>query len=290
MNTVRNILEQAAERLNNADLFFGHGTENADDEAVALVFYVLKLPFDCDESALDRIITKKEKSKIEHLVQQRIETRKPLPYLTHEAYFCGLKFYVDERVIVPRSPFAELIQNQFEPLLDPNQVKNILDLCAGSACMAIACAYYFPTAHVDAIELSEEALAVAKINIEQHHVQDRVCLIKSDVFSQVPKKKYDLIISNPPYVSEEEMKTVPKEFLHEPIIALETKNEGLFIVEQILKQAKNYLTEEGILVVEVGNTQEALEKHYPNAPFLWLEFEFGGDGVFMLTKKQLLNF
>jgi ribosomal protein L3 glutamine methyltransferase len=288
--TVRKMLDKAAATLESADLFYGHGTDNAYDEAVTLVFYVLKLAFDCEESMLDRAVTESEKVEIERLISARIKTRKPLSYLTHEAYFCGLKFYVDERVIVPRSPFAELIQNQFEPWVDPEKIKNILDLCTGSSCIPIACAYYFPETQIDASELSEDALAVAEINIKQHGVQDRVHLIQSDVFKNIPLKQYDLIISNPPYVSSDEMKTLPEEFLHEPNMSLETPNEGLFIVDQILKQAAQYLTEEGVLIIEVGNTEEALEKRYPNVPFLWLEFEYGGGGVFLLTKKALEQF
>lgn len=288
--TMKEILDKTAVELEHADLFYGHGTDNAYDEAVTLVFYVLKLAFDCEESMLDREVTDAEKEEIHRLMAARIKTRKPLSYLTHEAYFCGLKFYVDERVIVPRSPFAELIQNQFEPWVDSSKVKSILDLCTGSACIPIACAYYFPEAQIDASELSEDALAVAEINVKQHGVQYRVHLIQSDVFKNIPPKQYDLIISNPPYVSSDEMKTLPEEFLHEPNMSLETADEGLFIVDQILKQAAQYLTEEGVLIVEVGNTEEALENRYSNVPFLWLEFEYGGGGVFLLTKKMLEQF
>lgn len=284
---IQTIIDHIARRFEKATLFYGHGTDHATDEAFVLVFYVLGLSFEEDESILQRSISTDDQLKIEHLADQRIQTRKPLPYLTHDAYFCGLKFYVDERVIIPRSPFAELIQNQFEPWIDPSKVKNILDLCTGSGCMAIASAYYFEQAEVDAVELSDEAMVVAKINVESHSVKDRVNLIQSDLFQKVPRKKYDLIISNPPYVSSNEMHTLPKEFLHEPNMALEAKDDGLHIVDQILKKAPNYLTDNGVLIVEVGNTKVALEKRYPKMPFIWLAFERGGQGVFVLTRPNL---
>lgn len=284
---ITSIIKETAQQFNEAHLHYGHGTDNSFDEAVALVFHVLALPFDIDESELRRELSENEITKIESLVGERISTKKPLPYLTHIAYFAGLPFYVDERVIIPRSPFAELIERQFSPWIKADSVNAILDLCAGSGCMAIAAAFSFSDAIVDAVELSREALEVAKINVEKHQVSDRVQLIRSDLFEVLPNKQYDIIMSNPPYVSGEEMAGLPQEYLHEPKQSLEAADEGLEIVLRIIKEAPNYLSDQGILVIEVGNSQEALEKRLPNVPFIWLEFESGGEGVFLLTADDL---
>lgn len=204
-----------------------------------------------------------------------------------EAYFCDIPFYVDERVLIPRSPIAEFIKNEFSPWIEASRVHRILDLCTGSGCIAIACCYAFPEAEVDAVDISSEALAVAAINSERLGVEDQLTLIESDCFSQVPQAGYDLIVSNPPYVGKEEMQTLPDEFRHEPVLALETSNNGLAIVEAILHNAHNYLNEHGILIVEVGNSETALCEAYPHVPFTWLEMSHGGHGVFLLTKQQL---
>ena len=289
--TVRQAIDQAALALEEADLFYGHGTDNAWDEAVALVLQVLQalqLPFSVSEESLTRYLTQAEQEKVQAWLKKRAQDKVPLAYLTNEAYFFGMPFYVDERVLIPRSPIAELIENQFSPWIDADSVENILDLCTGSGCIAIACAMMFEYAHVDAIDIDTQALAVANINVEKHEMQKQIDLIQSDLFEKVQQqKKYDIIVSNPPYVSHAEMQTVPKEYQHEPTLALKADDDGLTIVLQILKEAKNHLTDRGILIVEVGNSQEVLEQRLPKVPFMWFEFERGGHGVFLLTADQL---
>lgn len=224
---------------------------------------------------------------MDKLINRRIEKRIPVSYLTHEAWFSGLPFYVDERVLIPRSPIAELIEEGFQPWVDSKEINDILDLCSGSGCIAIACAKHFPDADIDATDISTDALAVAKINILRHDVENQVHLYHSNLFQNLPKKKYDLIISNPPYVNKEEMQTLPLEFKHEPSLGLEGGDEGLDLVIQILKNAKHYLNPQGLLIVEVGNSDTALIEKFPDMPFTWLEFQRGGGGVFLLTQEQL---
>jgi ribosomal protein L3 glutamine methyltransferase len=222
------------------------------------------------------------------LYQQRIEQRKPAAYITNEAWFCGLSFYVDERVLIPRSPMAEIIQHQFSLWISPDRVENILDLCTGSGCIAIACAYAFEQSWIDASDISADALAVAKINRQNHDLENRLNLIESSLFESIPEKRYDIIISNPPYVSEREMKQLPTEFDHEPgSLALAAGVTGMDVVLPLLSAARDFLTEDGILVVEVGYSKPALEQMFPEVPFFWVDFEFGGEGVFVLTAEQL---
>lgn len=271
----------------NANLYYGHGTDNAWDDMRSLILRSLNLPYDVDPILLNARLTGSEKKYLCQQLVKRINQRVPVPYLIKEAYFCNLPFYVDERVLIPRSPIAELINEQFAPWVEAEQVYRILDLCTGSACIAIACCYAFPDAIVDAVDISSEALAVAAINAEKFEVEEQLTLIESDCFAKVPKERYDIIVSNPPYVGKEEMQTLPDEYRHEPVLALETSNNGLAIVEKILKNAHDYLSEQGILVVEVGNSEEALCEAYPLVPFTWLEMSHGGEGVFLLTKQQL---
>ncbi len=284
--TLNVVLEQAAQSFMAAGLYYGHGTNNAWDEAVALALYVLKLPPDVDAAVGGRVLTALEKETYLNLVNERITKRVPVPYLTHEAWFAKQKFYVDERVIIPRSPMAELILNGFQPWLGKRTVHRILDLCTGSGCIAIACAKTFENAIVDAVDISEAALAVAAKNCALHHCETRVNLIEADLFSKCSSKRYDIIISNPPYVDVAEMCDLPPEYHWEPRLALTGGADGLTLVKQILREAPSYLSENGLLFVEVGNSEEALKNQYPNLPYTWLAFENGGEGVFLLYAED----
>ncbi len=277
-------------RARSETLYYGHGTDNAWDDILTLVLGSLSLPIGVDPLLLQAQLTKDEKAFLCQQLERRIVARVPVPYLTHEAYFCDLAFYVDDRVLIPRSPIAELINQQFSPWVDADKVERILDLCTGGGCIAIACCYAFPEAQVDAVDISSDALAVAEINRQRHEVQDQLTLIESDCFEAVSVVKYDIIVSNPPYVGAAEMQTLPNEYRHEPVLALETGNNGLAIVENILQRAHNYLTKEGVLIVEVGNSEAALVEAYPNVPFTWLDFEHGGQGVFLLTHQQIKDY
>jgi ribosomal protein L3 glutamine methyltransferase len=287
LKTLNDILHYAEELFEKSKIFYGHGTDNAWDEAVALIFPILGISYEEDESILQRLVTDNERAHVLDLINRRIKERIPVPYLTNETYFCGLPFYVDQRVLIPRSPIAELIINQFSPWVDPDKVTRILEIGTGSGCIAIACAYTFPDIPVDATDIDNDVLEVAKINVEKHQLNNQVRLIQSDLFSSLPPQKYDIIVTNPPYVDAEDMRNLPKEFRHEPKGALAAGEDGLILVDIILKEASNYLNDKGILIVEVGNSQRALQKKYPQLPFIWLQFEFGGDGVFLLTKEQL---
>ena len=286
--TPRELIKRTEEQFSKADLFYGHGTDNPLDEAFYLVMTTAGLEFDCDETELDKILNPVQIKSIETLIKKRINQRVPVAYLVNRAWFAGLEFYVDERVLIPRSPIAELVTSQFTPWLSYPQVKSILDIGTGSACIAIACAYAFPDAIVDAVDVDDDAIQVANKNVSMHDLGDRVNIIKSDLFEKLGSKKYDLIISNPPYVGNVEMQSLPEEYRHEPGHALEAANNGLELVEQILDQASQYLNDEGLLVVEVGNSMEAVIDYFPDTPFTWLEFENGGQGVFLINKKELL--
>lgn len=288
--TILDFLRFGLSSANKEPLHYGHGSDNAWDDIYALILGSLSLPLDVDPSLLKARLSPIEKEHLTRQLERRIKQRIPVAYLTKRAYFCGLPFYVDERVLIPRSPIGELIQQQFSPWIDETQVFNILEIGTGSGCIAIACAYAFPDAMVDAVDISKDALAVATINRNQHQLESQLTLIESDCFAALPPKKYDIIVSNPPYVGRDEMQTLPAEYNHEPNLALETANNGLFIVDKILHQAKDYLSDEGILVVEVGNTEELLVNTYPTIPFTWLEMERGGQGVFILTAEQLKSF
>ncbi|MCA0403620.1 MAG: 50S ribosomal protein L3 N(5)-glutamine methyltransferase [Proteobacteria bacterium] len=285
--TILDFIRYGISLANKSDLYYGHGTDNAFDDIQALILGSLDLPFDVDDSFLNARLSETEKKDLTEKLKKRLIDKLPVPYLTNKAYFCDLEFYVDNRVLIPRSPIAELIKQQFSPWIEAENVEAILDLCTGSACIAIAAAMYFPWAEVDASDISKDALAVAAINCKKHGLEGDLNLIESDCFDKVPAKKYDLIISNPPYVGYEEMQTLPEEYNHEPKLALETENNGLAIVEKILAKAHDYLNDGGILVVEVGNSEEALCEHFSDLAFTWLDFEQGGQGVFLLTKDQL---
>jgi ribosomal protein L3 glutamine methyltransferase len=287
LTTVRDFIRWGASRLGAAGLVFGHGTDNALDESAALVMHALHLGAELPDAYLDAALSDAERRDVMALIEARISTRKPAAYLTHEAWFAGLPFYVDERVLVPRSPIAELIAGRFAPWVVPDRVTDILDLCTGSGCIAIACAGAFPMARVLATDLSSEALAVARINVERHGLGRQVELLESNVFEGIGERRFDLIVSNPPYVPNMEMQQLPEEFRHEPNLGLAAGEDGLDIVVEILRQSSRYLGADGVLVVEVGCAQEAVMEQYPGVPFLWLEFEHGGEGVFLLEQAQL---
>lgn len=288
--TILDFIRYGVTQANRHDLYYGHGTDNAWDDIFSLVTGALSLPADSEPWLLQARLTLDEKEQLAELLTKRIVHNIPVPYLIHQSTFCGLPFYVDERVLIPRSPIAELINQQFSPWIAPDQVERVLDLCTGSACIAIACGYAFPDAWVDAVDISSEALEVAAINRERHQMEEDLNLILSDCWENLPSVQYDIIVSNPPYVGEAEMQTLPAEYRHEPVLALQAENNGLLIVEKILSNAHHYLSEQGILVVEVGNSEEALVDAYPDLPFTWLDFENGGQGVFLLTKQQLSDY
>lgn len=286
-NSIRSWVHWAEQAFDDAGLYFGHGTDDPIDEAVYLIAYALKTDFDFTGYDVDQALTEGEDAAIYALLTTRIDTRKPAAYLVNEAWFAGYPFYVNEHVLVPRSPLAELIAEQFYPWAEASKVKSIIDIGTGSGCIAIACALYLENCKVDAVDIDEEALRLTQKNIQRHQLQDRVKVIKSDLFSQVPPKAYDIIISNPPYVSEAEYAALPDEYHREPKLGLTAGIDGLDCVRQMLRDAGNYLTQRGVLIVEVGNSQIALETTFPEVPFTWLEFEHGGSGVFLLDKQQL---
>lgn len=279
----------ASEFMRN-ELSFGHGMATAIDEAVYLVLFALKLPIDTPEVFWDTRLIEEEREAVIDLLVERIESKMPAAYLTHQAWFCELPFYVDERVLVPRSPIGELIQQQFAPWVEPEETHRILDLCSGSGCIGIACLYAFPHAHVDLADISQDALDVARMNIARHGVESSVTPCLGDGLEACKGKQYDLIVCNPPYVDAEDMSLLSDEFKHEPALALASGTDGLDFTRKLLNQAANYLTEEGLIIVEVGNSQYALQAAYPEVPFHWFDFDNGGHGVFLLTAKQLTRF
>jgi ribosomal protein L3 glutamine methyltransferase len=289
LHTVRDYLRFAVSRFNQAQLFFGHGSSDAYDEAVYLILHTLHLPLDRLEPFLDAQLTDGERTEVLGIIQQRVEKRIPAAYLTHQAMLGDFSFYVDERVIVPRSFISELLLEQLSPwITEPEEIDSVLDLCTGSGCLAILAAHAFPSARVDAVDLSPAALSVAERNVADYHLQDRVSLIESDLFAKLGGKKYDLIISNPPYVDAGSVAALPQEYLHEPKLALGSGHDGLDATRVILKHAAQHLTGNGVLIVEIGHNRDVLEAAYPDLPFTWLDVSAGDQFVFMLHLNDLL--
>lgn len=288
--TIRDFIRWTYSQFNHNEIFFGHGTDNAWDEALALILPSLDLPLDYPDNMLDSRLLTCEKEILIKLIAARINKRVPVAYLTNQAWFCGLPFYVDSNVLIPRSPIGELISNRFVPMLKYKPTR-ILDLCTGSACIAIACAHAFSECEVDAVDLSPDALNIAEINIENHNLNNRVTPILSDLFTNIPTGiKYDIIVTNPPYVDQEDMDSLPLEFTHEPRMGLEAGDDGLDLVKTILKQAADYLTDDGFLICEVGNSMIHMQEQFERLPLQWLEFENGGHGVFYITRTELVKY
>lgn len=286
--SIRDWLRYAVSRFEDSDVFFGHGTSNAYDEAVWLIFGFLHLPHDTIENFLDAHLTSKEKKDLSFLIEKRINDKIPTAYLLNEAWLRDYKFYVDERVIVPRSLIAESISENLYPWIDdPEKIYSALDLCTGSGCLGIMMAHSFQNAMIDLVDLSEKALQVAEINVSHYGLHDRIELIKSDLFNGLEGKKYDLIISNPPYVNQTSVDSFPMEFLKEPSMALGSGEDGLDHTIRIIHEAKQYLNDDGMLIVEIGHNKEILLKKFPEIQFQWLDVSLGNDFVFMLEKSQL---
>lgn len=282
------LLEALADRFDLSGLFYGHGTDNAWDEAVYLVFCALQIPFDSDDDVMSRELTAEELERVEVLARRRIEERIPVAYLVGEAWFAGLPFMVSDQVLIPRSPIAELIQQRFATLL-PGDPASILDLCTGSGCIGIAAALEFPEARVDLADISASALTLARENVARYGLQSRARVLQSDLFGSLTTR-YDLILTNPPYVSQEEVDALPSEYRHEPALGLVSADAGLDIPLRILRAASDWLTPGGVLILEVGYSREALTARLPHVPLLWLEFANGGEGICLLTRQQLLDF
>lgn len=287
-HTLRDMLRLAVTRFNEASLFFGHGSSNAFDEAAYLVLKSLSLPLDKLEPFLDARLTPEEIGRIRMLIDRRVAERIPAAYLTTEAWLQGYRFYVDKRVIIPRSFIAELIMEQFAPWVDdPDTPRHILELCTGSGCLAIMMADAFPQAQIDAVDLSAEALDVARINVDDYEMNDRISLIQSDLYQALPAGKYDLIVTNPPYVNSTSMEKLPPEYLHEPQMALAGGDDGMDLVRKIVSGAGQYLNDNGILIVETGNEAHYAKAAFPDLELTWLSTSGGDDRVFLIEASQL---
>ena len=288
--TIRDWLRFTVSRFEEAGIFFGHGTANAYDEAVWLVMSALHLPHDTLENFLDAVITEAERKHLAHLIERRITERTPTAYLLREAWLRGYKFYVDERVIVPRSFIAELLDDGLSPWIEyPEMVENAADICTGSGCLGILLADAFPNADIDVVDISPDAIAVANINIANYDLQERVHAVQSDMFTALAGKTYDLIISNPPYVDAESMAALPQEYRNEPQLALGSGDAGLDHTHTLLREAPRFLNDGGLLIVEIGHNRDTLLEAYPELTFTWLEVEAGDEFVFLLTKEQLVG-
>jgi ribosomal protein L3 glutamine methyltransferase len=290
LESIEDFIRWGGSLFQKAGLVFGHGTDNAFDDAKVLVLHAISMPWSLADQYAKARLTDSERHQITELFQRRIETRKPTAYLTGEAMFAGLAFYVNEHTLVPRSPIAELIEQGFAPWVEPNRVERVLDLCTGSGCIGIASLQHLPHAQVDLVDISPDALAVAQRNVERYGLQDVARVVESDLFSALQGQRYDLIVSNPPYVDQIEMDALPPEFQAEPELGLAAGEDGLDLVRKILAQAADHLTEDGVLIVEVGVSQYYLQQAYPELPFYWFEFERGGEGVFAINRNELVLF
>jgi ribosomal protein L3 glutamine methyltransferase len=286
--SVRQLIARSAARLSRGGVHFGHGTDNAWDEAAALVLHALRLPLTAGTASYRRRVGVRAQQRVRELIERRVRERVPAAYLTGVSWFAGVRLRVDARVLVPRSPLAELIERRFAPWIDAARVRRVLDVGTGSGCIAIACARYLPHARVDAVDLSEAALEVARLNVRRLRLTRRVRLLRSDHFSALRAARYDIIVANPPYVGAAELRRLPAEYRHEPRMALAAGPAGLDSVRIILREAARHLRPRGLLIVEVGNTEHAVRRAWRTLPFVWLEFERGGGGVFLLTREQLL--
>ena len=287
--TLGDSLPCVADELERSAIYLGHGTDNAWDEAVHLIFAALKLPLQSDESVMSVPLSQKDRLRVLAYLKQRIDERRPLPYITHQAWFMGLPFFVDERVLIPRSPIGGLMGQGFSPWVNPQAVQRICEVGTGSGCIAIGLALVFASAKVDAIDICPDALAVAERNVTQYELSSRIQLLLGDGLSGVRDQQYDLIVANPPYVPSAEKDLLPTEYKHEPELALYSGDSGLDIVDQLLVDAKTCLSDKGVLLIEVGQTAVTVEERYPSIPFVWLDCEHGGEGVLLLTKQDLLD-
>jgi ribosomal protein L3 glutamine methyltransferase len=287
LTTIRDLVRWGASEFERHQLIFGHGFATALDEARYLTLHALALPFDLDDSYLDAVLTLAERELVIERLCLRVESRQPAAYITRESWFCGLRFYVDERVLVPRSPIAELVANQFEPWTESHRVDRILDLCCGSGCIGIAAQYHFPDASVCLSDLSTEALEVAALNLREHDLEEAIELYHSDLFAAIPAQRFDIIVSNPPYVDAADMAALGDEYHAEPEIGLAAGADGLALVERILDSAVDYLSDHGALFIEVGNSQAAMQQKYDFLPMTWIDFEMGGAGVCCILAQDL---
>ena len=287
-STVRDLLRFAVSRFNQADLSFGHGSANAYDEAAYLVLHTLHLPLDLLEPFLDARLTASEIDAVLNVIERRATERVPAAYITQEAWMHGMRFHVDERVIVPRSFIGELLQDGLQPYVeDPEQVGAVLELCTGSGCLAILAAHAFPNADIDAVDLSAPALEVATRNVMDYRLDERIALFEGDLYAPLAERRYDVIISNPPYVNAASMQALPAEYKHEPDMALAGGADGMDIVRRIIANARNWLTEDGVLVVEIGNERENVEAAFGGLDLVWLSTSAGDDNVFLIQAADL---
>jgi ribosomal protein L3 glutamine methyltransferase len=290
LQTIGEMIKFAAGEFKRSQIFFGHGTDNEWDEAVYLVLFSLGLEQHLTDVVLNRNISDKEQQLVLAIIEKRIADRIPSAYLTKEAYFAGFKFYVDQRTLIPRSPIADLILNKFNPWIIEEKVRDVLEIGTGSGCIAISCAYLFPRARISATDIDTDALRVAQLNCAKHRVKSRVKLICSDLFSNISStQRYDIIISNPPYVGEKEFKKLPREYSHEPKLALLAGSKGYELIVRILAEAAKYLKPQGLLIIEMGNSAHRIARKYPQLPFVWLDFEHGDSEVLLITREQLIN-